>query len=332
MTERDKAAQSPYLLVRNEGRVWLRNDMVVVSSCSMYVYKFPFDTQKCNLTFKSMIHSDKHIELYQSTTGTRITEWSRKVMQSKAEWHFINMTFIDKKEDNFGINQSMVVYTITMERRPILYIVNFILPVLLLLCLDLASFMMPQDGGTIGFKITVLLAVILMQLLLNEILPSSSDSIPLIVLYCIGIFGLMMLSLLETILVMCLTGKDSAPKDKEVDNQNLSEECVEKQGSTKFWTRFRVIELIPCISTSDLSPGETSSELLQVSHKQLSEGSTVNEKNVIKVLSPLPNMLADTEKTGYWTRLARRIHKVFTIFYILAVALFLTIMFHSWTK
>ncbi|XP_074519900.1 5-hydroxytryptamine receptor 3E-like [Halichoeres trimaculatus] len=180
MTEKDKAAQSPYLMVTNHGGIWLRNDMVVVSSCRMHVYKFPFDTQNCRLTFKSMIHSDKHIKLKQGYNGTRITEWSRKVMQSKAEWEFINMTFFSKNEDNFDINQSMVVYTITMKRRPILYIVNFILPVLLLLCLDLASFMMPEDGGKVGFKISVLLAVILMQLLLNEILPSSSNRIPLI--------------------------------------------------------------------------------------------------------------------------------------------------------
>lgn len=58
-TEKDKAAQSPYLSLRSDGKIMLRNDMVVVSSCTMYVYKFPFDSQKCNLTFKSMIHSSK---------------------------------------------------------------------------------------------------------------------------------------------------------------------------------------------------------------------------------------------------------------------------------
>lgn len=68
-----------------------------------------------------------------------------------------------------------------MKRRSVLYLVNFILPVLLFLCLDLASFMISDRGGEkLGFKVTVLLAVTVMQLILNEILPSSSDRIPLI--------------------------------------------------------------------------------------------------------------------------------------------------------
>lgn len=70
---------------------------------------------------------------------------------------------------------------ISMKRRSVLYIVNFIVPVLFLLCLDWASFLISDTGGEkLGFKITVLLAITVMQLILNEILPSSSDRIPLI--------------------------------------------------------------------------------------------------------------------------------------------------------
>lgn len=68
-----------------------------------------------------------------------------------------------------------------MQRRSVLYIANFLLPVLFFLCLDFASLLMSDTGGEkIGFKITVLLAVTVMQLILNDILPSSSDKIPLI--------------------------------------------------------------------------------------------------------------------------------------------------------
>ena len=70
---------------------------------------------------------------------------------------------------------------IKMKRRSALYIVNFILPILFFLGLDLASFLMSDTGGEkLSFKITVLLAVTVLQLILNDILPSSSDRIPLI--------------------------------------------------------------------------------------------------------------------------------------------------------
>ena len=68
-----------------------------------------------------------------------------------------------------------------MQRHSVLYIVNFLFPVVFFLVLDLASFFMSDTGGEkVGFKITVLLAVTVMQLLLNDILPSSSSRIPLI--------------------------------------------------------------------------------------------------------------------------------------------------------
>ena len=68
-----------------------------------------------------------------------------------------------------------------MKRQPALYIVNFILPILFFLCLDLSSFLISdRTGEKLSFKVTVLLAVTVLQLILNDILPSSSNRIPLI--------------------------------------------------------------------------------------------------------------------------------------------------------
>lgn len=81
----------------------------------------------------------------------------------------------------FYSNQAYVIWQITMKRQSLLYIVNFLLPILFLLSLDIASFFISErEGEKLSFKVTVLLAVTVMQLLLNEILPSSSDQIPLI--------------------------------------------------------------------------------------------------------------------------------------------------------
>lgn len=56
-TEKDKAPPSPYLTINNKGDVEVQNDQVLVSTCRMQVYKFPFDIQSCNLSFKSVIHT-----------------------------------------------------------------------------------------------------------------------------------------------------------------------------------------------------------------------------------------------------------------------------------
>ncbi|KAF3853811.1 hypothetical protein F7725_014499 [Dissostichus mawsoni] len=55
-TEKDKTLPSFQLMVENNGTVMLRNDMVLVSTCRMHIYQFPFDVQSCTLSFKSVTH------------------------------------------------------------------------------------------------------------------------------------------------------------------------------------------------------------------------------------------------------------------------------------
>ncbi|XP_051274678.1 5-hydroxytryptamine receptor 3A-like isoform X2 [Dicentrarchus labrax] len=329
MTERDKAPPSPYLTVYSNGHIQVENDQVLVSACRMRVHKFPFDIQRCNLSIKSVIHSEKEMQLFETFNSSTSTKWSQELMRIQYEWLFIGMTVCNETVDNFGFIQKRVVYTITIKRRSILYIINFLLPVLFFLCLDLASFLISDSGGEkLGFKITVLLAVTVMQLILNEILPTSSDRVPLIALYCTGIFGLMMLSLVETIVVMNLRGRDSASQDNEADkDQSLSEDCGDKRGKVSFQNCFRDI--------CDVSPGETPSEPLPMAKEgssiQLMEESQDSEK-LLKTLVVLLSSRKEEEKPGYWTRKTKTINKVFFIFYVIAATLFLVFMFFSWNS
>lgn len=68
-----------------------------------------------------------------------------------------------------------------MKRRPLLHVINFLLPILFFLTLDLASFFIADHRGEkLGFKVTVLLAISVLLLILNDILPSMSNKTPLI--------------------------------------------------------------------------------------------------------------------------------------------------------
>ncbi|KAM6899194.1 5-hydroxytryptamine receptor 3B-like [Lycodopsis pacificus] len=279
MTEKDKALPSPYLIVNSSGWVMNRNDMVVVSTCKMHVYKFPFDVQSCNLSFKSVLHSDNDIELVH-LGGSWNNDWSRKMMRTQSEWQFMDMSINNRTVNNFGLTQNMMVYTITMRRQSALYIVNFLTPILFFLCLDLTSFLISDTGGEkLSFKVTVLLAVTVMQLILNEILPSSSDRIPLIAVYCIGSFTLMMLSLVETILVLYLMEKDSASQDNEGSSSQLKEDSDSEKISDELSEAVKTLTLLLNSRKEEMKPGN---------------------------------------EARYWTRVAKTINKVFFIVYITA--------------
>ncbi|XP_067344457.1 5-hydroxytryptamine receptor 3A-like [Channa argus] len=339
MIEKDKAPPAPHLVITYDGNVIIINDQVLVSTCSMHVYKFPFDIQVCNLTFKSVLHSDEEISVSHNADSSVVTRFSRKVMRTQSEWLFISMNVTDKMVKTFGFNQSTVIYTITMKRRSTLYIVNFIVPVLFFLCLDLSSFLISEHGGEkLSFKVTVLLAVTVMQLILNEILPSTSNRIPLIALYCFGIFGLMLLSLLETIMVMYLIEKDNKTDTK----QNLNEDCGDKQGKASHHCLGEVNKLFFCECGRDVSSNKTPSELLPMtkegSSNQLMEGSQSCEKlpdeltAVLKSLILILNNKQEEGEPGYWTKKAKTINKVFFVFYVTAATIFMLFMYFKWNK
>ncbi|XP_061562223.1 5-hydroxytryptamine receptor 3A-like isoform X1 [Phycodurus eques] len=321
MIEKDKAPPSPHLTIFSSGSVHVQNDQVLLSTCKMNIYQFPFDRQSCNLTFKSVIHSVQELQLLHSLSSAEATKWSREVMRTQNEWLFIGMAVVNKTVSVFGIQQNMIVYTISMKRRPVLYIINFLLPVIFFLALDLASFFISDSGGEkLSFKVTVLLAVTVMQLILNEILPCSSNKIPLIAVYCIGIFALMLLSLLETIFAMYLMEKDTVGVDgnREVDY------VAEKKKSRC------------CVCICDAPADENPPEMLK--DGRLTEFSSLEKlsdetRDLMKALTLLLDSRKEKEaKPGYWTRFTLKINRIFYIIYIIAVSLFLAVMCFIWQQ
>lgn len=54
-----KSPDIPYVYVTNEGLVQNYKPIQVVTACSLNIYNFPFDVQKCSLTFQSWLHTSK---------------------------------------------------------------------------------------------------------------------------------------------------------------------------------------------------------------------------------------------------------------------------------
>ncbi|XP_063748766.1 5-hydroxytryptamine receptor 3A-like isoform X2 [Eleginops maclovinus] len=335
MIEKDKAT-IPFITINSNHLVEYVKDIMVVSMCKMQVYKFPFDVQSCTLSFKSITYPEEELKFQATENKSLITEWSREMLRNQFEWLFIDIASKIKTEKYFQENQSMVIYTVTMKRHSALYIVNFLVPILFFFFLDLASFLISDYGGEkLSFKVTVLLAVTVMQLILNEILPSSSNRIPLIAVYCIGMFGLMMISLLETILVMYLIEKDSEPKENKADkNGSLSEECGDKQGNydgdVKKWTHCACV-----CNVFEEPPSELLSVAKEDKRSHLTEESNSLEKlpdelsEAVKTLSLLLSR-KEERKPDSWTRVAKKLDIIFFYVYITVATLFLVVIFSVW--
>ncbi|KAM9336929.1 5-hydroxytryptamine receptor 3A-like [Symphorus nematophorus] len=335
MVEKDEAPLNPYMYVSHEGIITSEEDMKVVSTCKMDVHKFPFDTQRCNITIGSAIHCVDEVRLLPFSNSSRATQFSRELMKSQGEWEFLQLSVTSV---NFTFHErqwEQLVYTFTMRRRPLLHVINFLLPILFFLSLDLASFFIADHRGEkLGFKVTVLLAISVLLLILNDILPSMSNKTPLIATYCIVIFALMLLSLLETILVTYLMEKDSASQ-KKLRLRDDSEDKQEKVKIDNCNTEEKRRSCCSCVCK--VSGAEKPHELLPVAEEVNNIIQSADSPVLLLILEELKELQKtlnlhlgcrqNGEKSIKW---AARINRVFFIFYVTTVSLFLPLIFMEW--
>ncbi|KAL6475557.1 hypothetical protein MHYP_G00165970 [Metynnis hypsauchen] len=312
--------------------------------CTMDVHKFPFDIQSCNITILSMIHSNSEMKLIAASNSSEMMQNSRQFLLSQGEWELVGVTVAKEIVTYFdGTKWDSIKYTISLRRMPLLYILNFQLPVLFLLVLDLASFFIPDTKGEkLSFKVTVLLAISVLLLILNDILPSKSDRSPLMATYVIFIFAFMLLSLLETILVSYLKELDLASEEQVSENRPKSsfhflkpeELFTKKNGDTASEKdKKRKQGSSGCTSSGVNSFSESVMELgaagvtadlhlLQLILEQLQ----ALRQNVLKDALALKTQ----GREGYWSQVAKRINAAFFVFYFCSIFLFLLLISLEW--
>ena len=68
-----------------------------------------------------------------------------------------------------------------LQRRPLYYLVKFVLPGCLLVGLGVLAFVLPSDtGDKIELHTTILLTLVVFQLMTSESLPATSQAVPLL--------------------------------------------------------------------------------------------------------------------------------------------------------
>ncbi|KAJ0058274.1 hypothetical protein NL108_012531, partial [Boleophthalmus pectinirostris] len=199
--------ESPYVNLYPDGWAMTTSRHLLTFTCQLNLNMFPFDDQECDITFSSMTASvDAILLVSQAGNDQQMTNYSKGVIITQGEWDLKNIqinTTLKVMHDNK--KHSELIYTVTISRRPMLYVINFIIPLLYFLILDLASFFINEARGEkLSFKITILLSISVLLLILKDMLPSTEKKMPWIANYCIGIFALVGISVLEAMTVSYL--------------------------------------------------------------------------------------------------------------------------------
>uniref|UniRef100_A0A8D2ZGQ4 Neurotransmitter-gated ion-channel transmembrane domain-containing protein n=1 Tax=Scophthalmus maximus TaxID=52904 RepID=A0A8D2ZGQ4_SCOMX len=117
------------------------------------------------------------------------------------EWELLDITSHHHSLDNPDYIDELA-FHIRVRRRATLYVVNLLVPSCFLITVDLFSFLLPpQTTDRSSFKMTLILGYTVFLLIMNDLLPITGDTIPLINVFLSLCLALMVASLLETILI-----------------------------------------------------------------------------------------------------------------------------------
>nr|XP_049582240.1 uncharacterized protein LOC125972531 [Syngnathus scovelli] len=214
--DQDKAPIVPYVHLYSDGKMLDAKPARVVSSCNLDIYTFPFDIQNCTLTYGSFINIASIMKLSLSMPDDTITAISKEVMTTLGEWELLNITAVERNHQNDSEEAYLdeLRFYIQLRRRSTQYVVTLLIPSGFLLTVDLFSFLLPpQNVDRSSFKMTLILGYTVFLLIMNDLLPITGNTIPLINVFFSLCLALMVASLLETILItnLLLSSKNVTP-------------------------------------------------------------------------------------------------------------------------
>ncbi|XP_027632510.1 LOW QUALITY PROTEIN: 5-hydroxytryptamine receptor 3C-like [Tupaia chinensis] len=193
--------------VSSRGQIKYDKPMRVTSICNLDIFYFPFDQQNCTLTFSPFLYTVDSMLLGMDKEVWEITDTSRDVIKTQGEWELLG---INKATPKMSVGSNLydqIMFYVAIRRRPILYVINLLVPSGFLVAIDALSFYLPASlpswsGNRAPFKITLLLGYNVFLLMMNDLLPASGT--PLISVYFALCLSLMVLSLLETVFITYL--------------------------------------------------------------------------------------------------------------------------------
>lgn len=176
------------------------------SSCSIDVLYFPFDEQTCEMIFGSWTYNSKQVSLYWydgATFGCEGNDLCYSDLSGyvrSGAWDIIAAPArINHRESGYtDISQFFVI-----RRKTTYYIVNLVIPCVIISSLSLFVFYLPPDEGEkLGLDMAILLGLMVFLLLVSAILPTTSDAVPLLSKYLLFTFLINVLVVVYTVIII----------------------------------------------------------------------------------------------------------------------------------
>ncbi|XP_017787386.1 PREDICTED: acetylcholine receptor subunit alpha-like 1 isoform X2 [Habropoda laboriosa] len=196
-------------ILNHTGKVMWKPPAIYKSFCEINVEYFPFDEQTCFMKFGSWTYDGYTVDLRHLAqteesnrieVGIDLTDYYISV-----EWDIIKVPAVRNEAFYICCEEPYpdIVFNITLRRKTLFYTVNLIIPCVGISFLSVLVFYLPSDSGEkVSLSISILLSLTVFFLLLAEIIPPTSLTVPLLGKYLLFTMVLVTLSVVVTIAVL----------------------------------------------------------------------------------------------------------------------------------
>ncbi|KAG7457074.1 hypothetical protein MATL_G00242650 [Megalops atlanticus] len=197
-------------LVQPSGCVYWLPPAIYRSVCSIKVNYFPFDWQNCSMVFRSQTYSANEIDLVLTEEEGKTIEWiviDPEAFTENGEWaikHRPAKKIINNRYSKDELEYQEVVFFLIIQRKPLFYVINIIVPCVLISSLGLLVYFLPAKAG--GQKCTMSIAILLAQtvflFLIAKKVPETSQAVPLIGKYLMFVMSVTTVVVMNCVVVL----------------------------------------------------------------------------------------------------------------------------------
>merc|ERR1719266_2113604 len=191
------------------GKVVWNPPAIYKSSCEIDVEFFPFDEQNCFMKFGSWTYDGYMVDLrhINQRGGNNTIDMGMDLQEYyiSTEWDVMNVPAV-RNEKYYPCCEEPypdIIFYLALRRKSLFYTVNVIIPCVGISFLSVLVFHLPSDSGEkVSLSISILLSLTVFFLLLAEIIPPTSMSVPLLGKYLLFTMILVTFSVVVTIGVL----------------------------------------------------------------------------------------------------------------------------------
>ncbi|ESP05663.1 hypothetical protein LOTGIDRAFT_73468, partial [Lottia gigantea] len=187
------------LMISNDGFVIWYPAMLIKSACDVNIRYYPLDKQQCSIQFAS---SPLELIFFNIINDTIILD----EYTPNGQWELIETSVYF---ENLTTIRQIFTVNLTLKRRYPFYLLNMIIPIIILSCLGSLVFILPAASGEkMSLSTTVLLAYVVFLTIITDNMPHTSTQSPLLVIYLIVLVAMSASSVILSTIVLRVYHKD----------------------------------------------------------------------------------------------------------------------------